>query len=105
MYSRRVRTARASPLVMSRALYSVVDKVRALGASRSAGRAHVVCLSVRACWMLWRVRGAAALGAHHDLSRRRACDTLVDLVLRIIFVCFEFNSILKLRRVGIFHVS
>lgn len=39
----------------------------------------------------------------HDLSRRRACDTdtLNDVVLGIIF-CFEFDSILKLCRVGIF---
>lgn len=46
---------------------------------------------------------AAASGDSHDLSRRRACDTdtLIDLVLAIIF-CFEFNSILKLRRVRIF---
>lgn len=38
-----------------------------------------------------------------DLSRRRACDndTLIDLVLGIIF-CFEFDSILKLCRVCIF---
>lgn len=85
MYSRRVRTARASPLVMSRALYVDIDKVRTLGASRSAGRLTV-------CTSECRVRGAAALGAHHDLSRRRACDILVDLVLRIIL--FVSSSIL-----------
>lgn len=46
-------------------------------------------------------RGGAC--APSDLSRRRACDTdtLNDIVLGIIF-CFEFDSILKLRRVRIF---
>lgn len=58
------------------------------------------------CPREWR-GGAAALGAHPLISvaaARVILNTLIDLVLGIIF-CFEFNSILKLRIVRIFHVS
>lgn len=57
-------------------------------------------------WLCWLVSGAAAPGAHPLISvaaARVIMNTLIDLVLGIIF-CFEFDSILKLRRFGTFHV-